>query len=149
MLTAETIVLQDENEYMSDEQLAFFKQRLLLLKEKTQESIDVAHATLHERTGSADQLDSAFDEEIREITLMRLSRDTQLLHEIDDAIERIHSHDYGYCMETGDPLGIPRLLANPTAQLCTSVLSEREERVRIDGFYGQEEGDEGEDERVA
>jgi DnaK suppressor protein len=58
-------------------------------------------------------------------------RERKLLKKIDQSLARIESGDYGYCLETGDPIGIPRLLARPTAELCIEAQEKHEQRERL------------------
>ena len=136
MIDITALLEQSSEAYMNDEQLSFFSNQLHALRQQTQQSIDLAHESLHENTVNSDPLDSATMEEIREITLMRVARDTQLLHEIEEAFDRIHNLEYGFCLESGEPIGLPRLLANPTAKYSTIVLNQRELDSKINGTSG-------------
>lgn len=118
MLTRSTILKSKSSEYMSEEQLSFFKDILTEMRQQISEDIQQCRSVLLDNDLEADPIDTATQEEIKQITLLRVQRDTHTLHEIEQALERIHSKDYGYCIETGDPIGLPRLLANPVATLC-------------------------------
>ena len=134
------LLTQGEDQYMSEAQLAYFKQRLLDMRAIAMESIDLSHEVLHAKPVDADPLDAAFNEEVQDLTLMRVSRDMQLLKNISESFERMQSGEYGYCIETGEPIGIPRLLASPTAKTSTAILQRREIRDRLDGGHRSDDG---------
>lgn len=133
MLTKKSILRQPKKNYMDSNQLSFFKQNLLQLKKEVSENINEYKKTLLHNELEPDPLDAAYQEEVKQITLLRVSRDTQLIHQIEDALIRIYNHDYGYCSETGDPIGIERLLANPTATLSIEASRSEEFKHRIEG----------------
>ena len=134
MITEYELLKQGEEEYMSDAQKDFFRARLLDVKKQTEERLQTARTTISQPNISSDPLDEATEEEIRDITLIRIKRDTQVYHDIELALDRLRHDDFGYCEETGVPLGIPRLLANPLARYSTTALMKKEEQGRLEGY---------------
>ena len=118
---------------MSDEQLAFFTNRLETLKEQVIENLTAFRETIAENEIEPDPLDTACVEEIKQVTYLGVKRDTELLHNIEQSLNRIHNKEYGYCEETGEPIGIARLLANPNARFSTESLQNKEDTERLEG----------------
>lgn len=133
MLTEKKLLASKSKDYMSDKQLEFFKNRLNELKQQVIENLTSYRETIAENEIEADPLDTACIEEIKQVTYLGIQRDTELLHQIESSLDRIHNHEYGYCEETGDPIGIARLLANPTATLSTEALNSIEEKIEREG----------------
>ncbi|ONF44100.1 RNA polymerase-binding protein DksA [Marinobacter lutaoensis] len=131
MLTREELLNAPESEYMNADQLAFFKALLEQLRQDTMDSIEAAKQTLANPPEHNDEADRAAYEEESRMALRIVDRERKLLPKIDAALRRIATGEFGYCLESGEPIGIPRLLARPTAELCTEVkeLSERRESV--------------------
>ena len=115
---------------MNEQQQAFFRQLLLDLREETVESMEKAKKQLSSPPEMNDEGDHAAYEEESRLSLRILDRERRLLPKIEDALKRIATGDYGYCIESGDPIGIPRLLARPTAEQSAEVkaLNERKEQ---------------------
>ncbi|MCH2099583.1 MAG: TraR/DksA C4-type zinc finger protein, partial [Pseudomonadales bacterium] len=82
----------------------------------------------HER--ETDELDRALSEEENRLRLRIADRESKLLPKIDEALERITLGDYGYCEETGEPIGVERLLLRPTATLCAEAKARQERMER-------------------
>lgn len=117
-----------ESEYMNDAQLEFFRNRLLKMREEVlAREMDVKER-LHQREIFADPADRATAEEEHWLDLRLRERESMLLRKIDEALRRIRDREYGYCEKTGEPIGIPRLLARPTATVCVDV-KDQDERV--------------------
>lgn len=113
--------------YMNDAQLAFFQARLTEMRhEVLMREID-ARQRLHQNQVHADPADRATAEEESFLDMRLRERESRLLSKIEDALRRIRSKEYGYCTETGEPIGLKRLLVRPTASVCVDV-KDREER---------------------
>lgn len=131
-LTEESLKAMHDDDYMNDTQLEFFRRRLLQMRQEVlQREMDVKER-LHEREMFADPADRATAEEEHWLDLRLRERESLLLHKIDDALRRIEAREYGYCEKTGDPIGIPRLLARPTATVCVDVKGQDE---RVEAQY--------------
>jgi DnaK suppressor protein len=116
-----------ESAYMNDTQLEFFRGRLLQMRsEVVDRELDVKER-LHQRESFADPADRATAEEEHWLDLRLRERESLLLRKIDDALRRIRDREYGYCEVTGEPIGIPRLLARPTATVCVDVKGQNEQ----------------------
>lgn len=131
-LTEETIREMDEDDYMNEAQLSFFRERLLQMRQEVLvREVDVKER-LHQREVFADPADRATAEEEHWLDLRLRERESLLLRKIDEALKRIADREYGYCEKTGDPIGIPRLLARPTATVCVDIKGQDE---RVEAQY--------------
>lgn len=111
---------------MNPAQLAFFHYRLLQMRnEVLARELDVKER-LHQREVFADPADRATAEEEHWLDLRLRERESLLLRKIDDALRRISDREFGYCEKTGDAIGIPRLIARPTATVCVDVKGQDE-----------------------
>ncbi|MGQ0502237.1 MAG: RNA polymerase-binding protein DksA [Panacagrimonas sp.] len=125
-LTEEEIRKAPESAYMNESQLAFFQARLLGMRsEVLARELDVKER-LHQREVFADPADRATAEEEHWLDLRLRERESLLLKKIDDALRRIRDREYGYCEKTGEPIGIARLLARPTATVCVDIKGQDE-----------------------
>jgi DnaK suppressor protein len=126
VLSEDQIRRMSDKDYMVDSQLEFFRHRLLQMRNEVLErELDVKER-LHQREVFADPADRATAEEEHWLDLRLRERESLLLHKIDDALRRIADREYGYCEKTGDAIGIPRLLARPTATVCVDVKGQDE-----------------------
>lgn len=121
MLTKKAILRAPQKDYMNSDQLEFFKSYLLEQKETTLQHIEQIRSELANVEVEADALDQAVIEDTRHVKLRIIERESKLLPKINDALKRIEHGTYGYCEETGNPIGVPRLLARPTATLSTEA----------------------------
>ena len=114
-------------DYMNDVQLEFFRKRLQQMREEVvAREVDVKER-LHQREVFADPADRASAEEEHWLDLRLRERESLLLRKIEEALRRIKDKEYGYCEVTGEPIGIPRLLARPTATVCVDVKGHNEQ----------------------
>ena len=130
MLTEKQIKRAPKKDYMNDAQLEFFKERLLELKRETIGHIEEARSRLADGERETDELDRALSEEENRLRLRIADRESKLLPKIDEALERIALGDYGFCEETGEPIGVERLLLRPTATLCAEAKARQERMER-------------------
>ncbi|MBS0403827.1 MAG: RNA polymerase-binding protein DksA [Burkholderiaceae bacterium] len=130
---AEVIAMPDD-EYMNDKQLAFFRLKLTQLKNDILLNADVTTDNLRKDTVVVpDPADRATIEEEHALELRTRDRERKLLKKIEQSIARIDAGDYGYCDETGEPIGVPRLLARPTATLSLEAQQRRELKQKMFG----------------
>ncbi len=124
-----TLLSAPESEYMNEKQLAFFDKRLRELRAETLEEIDAIKQEVRHNTQVSDVTDRATLEEEAMLALRIADRKQQLIYKIDQARQHIRSGDYGYCLQSGEPIGIARLLIRPTAEHCTDIkiINERRE----------------------
>jgi DnaK suppressor protein len=120
-------------QYMSAEQLAFFRERLIGMQKELLEKADLTSEHLREHELEADPTDQATIEEEYALELRARERERKLLKKIDESLRRIDEGSYGYCEETGEPIGVPRLLARPTATLTIEAQSRREQKQKLYG----------------
>ncbi len=118
-------------QYMSKEQLAHFQQILLNWKRDLMEEVDrtVSHMK-DEAANFPDPNDRATQEEEFSLELRTRDRERKLIRKIDEALKRIEDGTYGYCLETGEEIGIKRLEARPVATLSIEAQERRERRER-------------------
>lgn len=121
------------SQYMSAEQLAFFRERLLATQRELLEKANLTSEHLREHELEADPTDQATIEEEYALELRARDRERKLLKKIDEALRRIEEGSYGYCEETGEPIGIARLIARPTATLSVEAQTRREQKQRLYG----------------
>ncbi len=133
LLTEAQLLAAPAKDYMNADQLAFFRQRLLDLKRELLENVRDTSEHLRETEAASDPSDRATQEEEQAIELRTRDRERKLLKKIDEALQRIDESNYGYCTESGEPIGIRRLLARPTATLSIEA---QERRERMQKMYG-------------
>lgn len=121
------------SEYMSPEQLAFFRQRLLAERDALLQSAHETTQHLHEFERTPDPSDRASLEEDHSLELRVRDRERKHLHTIDEALARIDDGSYGWCEFTGEPIGLARLLARPTATMSVEAQELHEKRRKMRG----------------
>jgi DnaK suppressor protein len=130
---AEVIAMPD-TEYMNEKQMAFFRLKLEELKRGILENAGETTEHLREDTVVVpDPADRATIEEEHALELRTRDRERKLLKKIEQSIQRIDAGDYGYCDETGEPIGVGRLLARPTATLSLEAQQRRELKQKMFG----------------
>ena len=123
-----------DSEYMNDKQLAFFRHKLSLLKQEIHASAGQTTENLREDTVVVpDPADRATIEEEHALELRTRDRERKLLKKIEQSIGRIDAGDYGYCDETGEAIGVGRLIARPTASLSLEAQQRRELKQKMFG----------------
>jgi len=132
-LTEEALLKASEDEYMNEAQLEFFRKRLNELREQILRNADDTGEHLRENEVTTDPSDRATLEEEYTLELRTRDRERKLLKKVEKSLKSIEDGSYGYCEETGEPIGIPRLLARPTATLS---LEAQERRERMQKLYG-------------
>jgi len=118
-------------EYMNEHQVRHFRQLLLGWRaELLREASRTVHHLQDEALPLADPNDRASQEEEFAVELRARERERRLIAKIDEAVRQLDSGEYGYCEDCGEPIGIRRLEARPTATLCVDCkeLQERRER---------------------
>jgi DnaK suppressor protein len=132
-LTEADIVKMPEKDYMNAAQLEFFKAKLLALKADLLMHANETTEHLRENVLVPDPADRATIEEEHALELRTRDRERKLLKKVEQSLLSIESGDYGWCEETGEPIGIPRLLARPTANLSLEAQERRELRQKLFG----------------
>ncbi len=133
LLTEAEILKMGDKDYMNEAQLAFFKHRLEHMKDDILKNAGETTENLRETVMVLDPADRATIEEEHALELRTRDRERKLLKKVEQSIARIDAGDYGYCDETGEPIGVPRLIARPTANLSLEAQERREKRQKLMG----------------
>ena len=125
-----------KEKYMCEKHKAFFKQKLIDWKTEIVKSNNNAlyNSSLDDSSASADIVDQASSYTEKNVEMRAINRQIKLISKIDKAIKKIEDGTYGFCEETGEPIGIKRLIARPIAILCIAAQEkhEKEEKVYAD-----------------
>jgi DnaK suppressor protein len=133
-LSDDELMAMPDSEYMNDKQLSAFRTRLQQLKQDILNNAGETTEHLREDTVIVpDPADRATIEEEHALELRTRDRERKLLKKIEQSISRIDAGDYGYCDETGEPIGVGRLLARPTATLSLEAQQRRELKQKMFG----------------
>jgi len=124
----EALLAQPESEYMSSAQLDFFRRRLQALESELRTNAGETTEHLRETVLVPDPADRATIEEEHALELRTRDRERKLIKKVHQSLARIESGEYGFCEETGEPIGLQRLLARPTATLSVEAQQRRELR---------------------
>lgn len=133
-LTEPELLAMPDGEYMNDKQLDFFRARLEQQKNDLLSSAGETTEHLREDTSIVpDPVDRATIEEEHALELRTRDRERKLLKKISQSLARIDNGEYGYCDETGEPIGLQRLMARPTATLSLEAQQRRELKQKMFG----------------
>ena len=133
-LTEPELHAMPEAEYMNDKQLDFFRARLTALKDDLlSNAVDTTEHLREDTSIVPDPADRATIEEEHALELRTRDRERKLLKKITQSLGRIEANDYGFCDETGEPIGLGRLLARPTATLSLEAQQRREMKQKMFG----------------
>ena len=129
-------VPNSKEKYMCEKHKAFFKKKLIEWKTEIVRSNNEAlyNSSLDDNSASADIVDQASSYTEKNVEMKAINRQIKLISKIDQALKKIKDGTYGYCEETGEPIGIKRLIARPVATLCIAAQEkhEKEEKVYAD-----------------
>ncbi|WP_225721351.1 RNA polymerase-binding protein DksA [Candidatus Vallotiella sp. (ex Adelges kitamiensis)] len=131
LLTEAEILQMQDQDYMKEDQLFFFKHRLEQLQTEILHNVGQTTENLRETVIVPDPADRATIEEEHALELRTRDRERKLLKKVQQSLARIETGEYGWCEETGEPIGIPRLLARPTATLSLEAQKRRELRQKL------------------
>jgi DnaK suppressor protein len=133
-LTEAELLAMPDSEYMNDKQLEFFRVKLQTLKDDLLSNAGETTEHLREDTSIVpDPADRATIEEEHALELRTRDRERKLLKKISQSLARIDAGDYGFCDETGEPIGLGRLIARPTATLSLEAQQRRELKQKMFG----------------
>ena len=118
-----------EEEYMNEAQQEFFRELLLKLQEELISNASATTGHLQEQDATPDPADRATLEEEYALELRTRDRERKLLNKIQASLRQIDEGEYGFCQDTGEPIGLKRLLARPTATLSVEA-QERRDRMK-------------------
>lgn len=130
-LTEQDILNWDgkDDEYMNTDHLEFFKERLLFMQQELLNNASATANHLQEQEATPDPADRATLEEEYALELRTRDRERKLLQKIQASLQQIEEGSYGFCEDTGEPIGLKRLFARPTATLSVEA-QERRERMK-------------------
>ena len=127
---------KETEKYMCAKHLAYFKQKLLEWKKDLKKSNNEAilNASMDDNSSSADIVDQASSYTEKNVEMRSINRQIKLITKIDGALKKIENGTYGFCEETGEPIGLKRLMARPVATLCIAAQEkhEKDEKVYAD-----------------
>ena len=133
---SKTYVPNLKEKYMCEKHKAYFKRKLTEWKSEIIKSNNQAlyNNSLDDNSTSADIVDQASSYTEKNVEMRAINRQIKLISKIDQALKKIKDNTYGYCAETGEPIGIKRLIARPIAALCIAAQEkhEKEEKVYAD-----------------
>ena len=122
----------DDESFMNERQLEYFKQKLMSWKDEIlRESRETVIHLQKETENHPDLADRATSETDRALELRTRDRQRKLISKIDEALRRIEDGSYGYCEETGEPIGLARLEARPVATMSVEAQERHERRERV------------------
>lgn len=113
LLTEQELLSMPDDRYMDESQMAFFRDRLIKRKAELEDRIESYRLGLKDAIRAPDEADFASNEEQRNISLKMLSLERDKVLEVGKALEALEAGDYGYCMDSGYPIGLQRLLIKP------------------------------------
>ena len=133
---SKTYIPNLKEKYMCEKHQAFFKKKHIEWKPEIIRSNNEAlyNSSLDDNSASADIVDQASSYTEKNVEMKAINRQIKLISKIDGAIKKIENGTYGFCEETGEPIGIKRLIARPVATLCIAAQEkhEKEEKVYAD-----------------
>ena len=124
--TKEELLMMAKDDYMNDQQILFFKNKLIDQKNEIIKDMESLKKDLITSEKSSDMSDVATTYELQQLELKRADRERKLLSKINKTLRNINNGEYGYCEITGDEIGLERMLARPTATL-SLIAKERQE----------------------
>ena len=133
---SKTYVPTLKEKYMCEKHKVYFKKKLTEWKSEIIKANNEAlyNNSLDDNSTSADIVDQASSYTEKNVEMRAINRQIKLISKIDQALKKIKDGTYGFCEETGEPIGIKRLIARPIATLCIAAQEkhEKEEKVYAD-----------------
>ena len=133
---SKTYIPKEKEKYMCAKLLAFFKKKLTDWKTDLVKTNNEAlyNSSMDDNSTSADIVDQASSYTEKNVEMRAINRQIKLISKIDSALKRIKDETYGFCQETGEPIGLKRLMARPVATLSIAAQEkhEKEEKVFAD-----------------
>ena len=133
---SKTYVPKETEKYMCEKHKVFFKRKLNEWKTDLTKSSNEAlyNGSMDDNSVSADIVDKASSYTDKNVEMKAINRQIKLISKINQAIKKIENGTYGFCEETGEPIGIKRLMARPIATLCIAAQEkhEKDEKVYAD-----------------
>ena len=130
---SKTYVPKEKEKYMCPKHLEYFKQKLMEWKKdlKRSNSEAIFNASMDDNSSSADIVDQASSYTEKNVEMRAINRQIKLISKIDGALKKIQDGTYGFCEETGEPIGLKRLIARPVATLCIAAQEKHEKNEKV------------------
>ena len=133
---SKTYTPKEKEKYMCAKHLEYFKQKLMEWKKDLKRSNNEAmfNASMDDNSSSADIVDQASSYTEKNVEMRAINRQIKLISKIDGALKKIQNGTYGFCEETGEPIGLKRLMARPVAKytIAAQEKHEKDEKVHAD-----------------
>ena len=130
---SKTYIPKEKEKYMCSKHLEYFKRKLLDWKKDLKRSNNEAiyNASMDDNSSSADIVDQASSYTEKNVEMRAINRQIKLISKIDVALKKIQNGTYGFCEETGEPIGLKRLMARPVATLCIAAQEKHEKNEKV------------------
>ena len=130
---SKTYIPKEKEKYMCVKHLEFFKIKLMEWKKdlKRSNSEAIFNASMDDNSSSADIVDQASSYTEKNVEMRSINRQIKLISKIDGALKKIQNGTYGFCEETGEPIGLKRLMARPVATLCIAAQEKHEKNEKV------------------
>ena len=130
---SKTYVPKEKEKYMCAKHLAFFKQKLTDWKTDSVKTNNEAlyNSSLDDNSTSADIVDQASSYTEKNVEMRAINRQIKLISKINSALKRIKDGTYGFCEDTGEPIGLKRLIARPVATLSIAAQEKHEQEEKV------------------
>ena len=130
---SKTYVPKEKEKYMCTKHLAFFKKKLMDWKADLVKTNNEAlyNSSMDDNSTSADIVDQASSYTEKNVEMRAINRQIKLISKIDGALKKIQNGTYGFCEETGEPIGLKRLMARPVATLCIAAQEKHEKNEKV------------------
>ena len=124
---------KEKEKYMCAKHLEYFKRKLMDWKKDLKRSNNEAiyNASMDDNSSSADIVDQASSYTEKNVEMRAINRQIKLISKIDRALKKIQDGTYGFCEETGEPIGLKRLIARPVATLCIAAQEKHEKNEKV------------------
>ena len=130
---SKTYIPKEKEKYMCAKHLTYFKQKLTNWKSDLVKTNNEAlyNSSLDDNSASADIVDQASSYTEKNVEMRAINRQIKLISKIDGALKKIQNGTYGFCEETGEPIGLKRLMARPVATLCIAAQEKHEKKEKV------------------
>ena len=130
---SKTYIPKESEKYMCAKHLAFFKKKLIDWKADLIKTNNEAlyNSSMDDNSTSADIVDQASSYTEKNVEMRAINRQIKLISKIDGALKKIQNGTYGFCEETGEPIGLKRLMARPVATLCIAAQEKHEKNEKV------------------
>ena len=130
---SKTYIPKDTEKYMCEKHMVFFRMRLTEWKKDLVKANNEAlyYGSMDDNNISADVIDQASSYTDKNVEMKAINRQIKLISKIDGALKKIQNGTYGFCEETGEPIGLKRLIARPVATLCITAQEKHEKNEKV------------------